>query len=131
MSAPGRPLRQQLSQPSHPTAKQSEGKSGEDLALGYLQQQGLVLVMRNFLCKTGEIDLIMREQARLVFVEVRSRTPRGYGTAAESISPAKQRRLLLSAQFYLQRIKPVPPCRIDVIAIDDGKISWLKDAIQA
>lgn len=114
-----------------PTPKQSEGRAGEDLALAFLESQGLVLVMRNFLCKTGEIDLIMREQQTLIFVEVRSRAARGYGSAAESITPAKQRRLILAAQYYLLRLKPVPPCRIDVIAIDDGRVSWLKDAIQA
>ncbi len=115
----------------HPTAKQHEGRAGEDVALAYLEAQGLVLVMRNFLCKTGEIDLIMREQQTLIFVEVRTRASRGYGNAAESITRAKQRRLILAAQYYLLRFKQVPPCRIDVIAIDDGQVSWLKDAIQA
>ena len=54
-----------------------EGRAGDDMALAYLEAQGLVSVMRNFLCKTGEIDLIMREQQTLIFVEVRTRASRG------------------------------------------------------
>lgn len=111
------------------TELQDIGRSGEDRALAYLQQQGLTLVERNFLCKVGELDLIMRDGAHLVFVEVRERNNPLYGGAAASITPAKQRRIVRAAQFYLLRCKPLPPCRIDIIAIDGGHISWLRNAI--
>ncbi|TCS37866.1 putative endonuclease [Paucimonas lemoignei] len=113
------------------TAKQEEGQAGEDAALAYLQQQGLMLVMRNFRCKVGEIDLIMQDRSGLVFVEVRKRASSAYGGAAASITPAKQRRLLRAAQFYLLRYRVQPACRFDVIAIEREQITWLKNAIEA
>ncbi|RJG03056.1 YraN family protein [Noviherbaspirillum sedimenti] len=113
------------------TAKQVQGQAGEEAALAYLLQHGLTLVTRNFRCKAGEIDLIMREHASLVFVEVRKRASLDYGGAAASITPAKQRRLLRAAQVYLLRFKTLPACRFDVVAIDAGHLSWLKNAIAA
>jgi putative endonuclease len=113
------------------TQQQRLGQAGEDAALAYLQQQGLSLVMRNFLCKAGEIDLIMQAQHTLVFVEVRQRASSRFGGAAASIGAAKQRRLILAAQFYLQRYRMPPACRFDVVSIDGGAISWITDAISA
>ena len=113
------------------TAKQLIGQSGEDDALAYLQQQDLVLVERNFLCKGGEIDLVMQDRDVLVFIEVRKRADKQHGGAAASITPAKQRRLIVAAQRYLQRYKMPPPCRFDVIAIDADEFVWLKNAIDA
>ncbi|MBC7414119.1 MAG: YraN family protein [Herminiimonas sp.] len=113
------------------TERQLTGADGEEQALAHLRRQGLVLVERNFLCKVGEIDLIMRERQTLVFVEVRTRADARHGSAAESVTVAKQRRLLRAAQRYLQRFRLPPPCRFDVIAIDAGQLSWLKNAIQS
>ena len=112
------------------TGQQRLGQQGEDRALAHLQAQGLQLVERNFLCKMGEIDLIMRHGPRLVFVEVRRRASRAYGGAAASITPAKQRRLLHAAQFYLLRCQPVPPCRFDVVAIDGEQLSWIQNVLE-
>jgi putative endonuclease len=89
-----------------------------------------VLIEANFRCKLGEIDLILREGETLVFVEVRQRADRSRGGAAASITPAKIRRILRAAQFYLQRFKRLPPCRIDVVAIDGGRLEWLRNAIE-
>jgi putative endonuclease len=111
------------------TAQQEIGRSGEDRALAYLQQQGLTLVERNFLCKTGELDLIMRDGEHLVFVEVRERGTPYFGGAAASISPAKRRRILRAAKFYLLRFVKMPPCRIDVVSIDGDRLNWLRNAI--
>ncbi|MES2831984.1 MAG: YraN family protein [Pseudomonadota bacterium] len=113
------------------TARQIIGAAGESQALGYLQDQGLTLVTQNFRCKVGEIDLIMRHGETLVFIEVRARASSQYGGAAASVTPAKQRRLIRAAQFYLQRFRAVPPCRFDVVAIDAGVMQWLKNAIEA
>ncbi len=109
----------------------AEGQAGEDEALAYLQERGLALVERNFLCKSGEIDLIMREGACLVFVEVRKRADARHGGAAASVTAAKQARLTLAAQRYLQRYPAPPACRFDVIAIEGKDIHWLKNAIEA
>ncbi len=113
------------------TAKQIEGQIGEDAALAYLQQQGMTLVERNFLCKSGEIDLIMQHGDVLVFVEVRKRADRNHGGAAASITPAKQKRLIAAAQHYLQRYRMPPACRFDVVAIDGTQTEWLRNAIDA
>jgi putative endonuclease len=113
------------------TSRQLSGQAGEDAALAYLQQQGLLLAERNFRCKGGEIDLIMQDGASLVFVEVRQRADMRHGGAAASVTPAKQARLLRAAQVFLQRYRALPVCRFDVIAIDDGQLAWLKNAIEA
>ena len=113
------------------TEKQRLGRVGEDAALAHLAAHGLVLVERNFRCKGGEIDLIMRERDALVFIEVRQRAGTSHGGAAASVTPAKRRRIIVAAQVYLLRLKTLPPCRIDVVAIDAGVLSWLKNAIEA
>ena len=96
----------------------------------HLCKHGLSLVESNFTCKSGEIDLIMRDGEALVFVEVRQRAGRAHGGAAASITPAKIRRLVRAAQTYLLRFPRVPPCRFDVIAIDGDRLDWLRNAIE-
>jgi putative endonuclease len=113
------------------TAKQIDGDAGEQQALTYLQGRGLALVERNFRCKGGEIDLVMREADTLVFVEVRKRANGRYGGAAASVTPRKQARLVLAAQLFLQRFSFPPACRFDVVAIESGEIQWLKNVIDS
>jgi putative endonuclease len=116
--------------PTRLSRKQEQGREWEEAALTYLQGHGLVLVEANFRCKLGEIDLILRDGATLVFVEVRQRAAGAQVGAAASIGPAKIRRILRAAQFYLQRFTRMPPCRIDVVAIDGRRLEWLKNAIE-
>jgi putative endonuclease len=113
------------------TAKQVAGDAAEERALHFLQQQGLVLVARNFRCKGGEIDLIMRDGNALVFVEVRQRKNASYGGAAASVTTRKQARLIIAAQTFLLRYKTPPPCRFDVLAMDGQAMNWLKNVIEA
>ncbi|EGF32441.1 Putative endonuclease [Oxalobacteraceae bacterium IMCC9480] len=113
------------------TARQRSGDDGEDLALAHLQQQGLQLVERNFLCKGGELDLVMQAGATLVFVEVRRRASADFGGAVASITRSKQRRLVVAAQRYLQRYRDPPACRFDVVAIDGTVITWLQNAFDS
>lgn len=112
------------------TDKQRLGRQGEDQALAHLQRNGLALVERNFRCKGGEIDLVMEQRGGLVFVEVRQRTGAGFGGALASVTPAKQRRLVLAAQLYLQRLATLPPCRFDLVTIDAGQLRWLQNVLQ-
>jgi putative endonuclease len=116
--------------PTRLSRKQEQGRAWEDVALAFLERHGLVLVEANFQCKPGEIDLILRDGASLVFVEVRQRAQGAPVSAAESISPAKIRRVIRAAQVYLQRFDRLPPCRIDVIAIDGGHVEWIRNAIE-
>ncbi|MFJ3055132.1 YraN family protein [Herbaspirillum sp. NPDC087042] len=113
------------------TARQHTGDAAEDAALAHLRKQGLQLVERNFRCRGGEIDLVMRDGATVVFVEVRARASDSHGGAAASVTPAKQRRLILAAQTWLQAQPDTPPCRFDVVALDGGRMQWLRNAIEA
>lgn len=116
--------------PARLSVKQRQGQIGEQRALAHLLGAGMQLVESNFSCKCGEIDLILRDGDALVFVEVRQRAGQTHGGAAASITPAKIRRVVRAAQFYLLRFPRVPPCRIDVVAIDGDQLDWLRDAVQ-
>lgn len=113
----------------------AQGTAAEETARHYLETQGLTLIARNFRCRGGELDLIMRDGDYLVFVEVRSRRHSRYGTPAESITPAKQQRLLRTAAIYLQRQPLDAPCRFDVVAMvitgSEPRIEWIRDAFQS
>jgi len=109
--------------------RQAQGREWEQAALLYLKRRGLKKVEENFRCKGGEIDLIMRDGAILVFVEVRQRADVDHGGAAASITPAKIRRLVHAAEFYLLRFPVTPPCRFDVVAFDGEQVEWLQDVI--
>ncbi len=107
------------------------GRSAEDRALAYLQQQGLQLVERNARWRRGEIDLVMRDGATLVFVEVRQRASGRFGGAAASIDAAKQARLWRSAQYFLSRYAAPPACRFDAVCIDGAVMTWLRHIVIA
>lgn len=107
------------------------GKAAEDKAATYLAGQGLHLVARNWRCKGGEIDLIMREGATLVFVEVRARSGAGFGGAAASITGGKQARIVHAARLYLAAQGSPPACRFDAVLFDGDRLSWIRDAFQA
>ncbi len=99
------------------------GTHYEAIAARQLQAAGLQVLERNFRCKSGELDLICRDGPQLVFVEVRYRRASNYSSAAASVTRAKQRRLIHSAQFYLQRNRAGTdyPCRFDVVTFDSAR----------
>ncbi len=114
------------------------GDDGEALALDHLQEHGLALVRRNYRvakgprARGGEVDLILRDRdGTLVFVEVRKRKSSGFGGAAGSVSYAKQRSIVLAAHHFLRNYGSPPPCRFDVVAIENGRVEWLKAAFDA
>lgn len=109
------------------------GRSAEDRAAAYLEAQGLVCVSRNYRCRFGEIDLVMREGRTLVFVEVRARRSPAFGGAAASITTAKQRRVQAAARHYLAGLARLPACRFDAVLIDGepGELRWLRGAFDA
>ena len=119
--------------PAAPTAPTAPGVAAETLAADWLVRQGLRLVARNYRVKGGEIDLICADGETLVFVEVRLRRHRDYGGAGASITPSKQRRLILAAQHYLQA-EGDRPCRFDCVllsGLDEQSLEWVKDAFSA
>jgi len=113
------------------------GKQAEASACEYLQAQGLTLVERNYLCKRGEIDLIMQDKHTTVFVEVRYRRNDRFGSSAESVDWRKQTKLLATAEHYLQQHPKAAQndCRFDVVALTTENrqqtIDWIIDAFQA
>jgi putative endonuclease len=114
------------------------GDAAEASALAWLQERGLVLLERNYRIARGprshggEIDLILRDKdGTLVFVEVRSRRSAAHGGAAASIGASKQQRIVFAARHYLLHFSVPPPCRFDVVTVDDGRIDWLQAAFDA
>lgn len=110
------------------------GNAAEDQALAFLQAAGLKLLERNYRTPGrggGEIDLVMRDRdGTLVFVEVRSRASNAFGGAGASIGAIKQRRIVFAARHYLLRMSVPPPCRFDVVLVQDS-VQWLKAAFDA
>ena len=114
-----------------PDLRKKLGDFGEQAALAYLLRQGYTLVARKWSCAVGELDLIMREGAALVFVEVRTRRSAAFGSAEESVGLAKRAKLGALAYTYLEALAPAEgqPWRIDVVAIDldpTGRIAQLR-----
>ena len=110
------------------------GAEAEDLACAWLQARGLRLRERNYRSRRGEIDLIMQDGDQLVFVEVRYRNSSRYGSAAESVTTAKQTRLISAASHYLQGQAGALACRFDVLALSGPsgeQVDWIRDAFQA
>ena len=110
------------------------GLEAEKLAATFLTSQGLKLIVQNYHCRFGEIDLIMRDASSLVFIEVRLRSNKSFGSAAASITPQKQQKLILTAQYYLQQNPEKNACRFDVLLMDKvdvSAINWLKNAFDA
>ena len=119
------------------------GAQIEDLVCNYLQKQKLKLITRNYRCRLGEIDLIMHDQATLVFIEVRYRQHSNFGSSLESVDLIKQKKIIKTAEYYLlsQQLFEKIACRFDVVAVksmpeklsnisklDSAQVEWIKNA---
>jgi putative endonuclease len=105
------------------------GISAEQQAHDFLLSKGLKPICRNYRCKHGELDLIMRDQQSLVIVEVRYRKSDTFGSALESITRSKQERIISATQHYLSTVRDDCPIRFDVVAISgNSEINWIKNA---
>jgi len=110
------------------------GLASEKIAKTFLVNQGLVLITNNYHCRYGEIDLIMKDTNTLVFIEVRLRSNPNFGNAAASITLQKQRKMIHTAQHYLQTNKINMPCRFDALLLsktDRTNIQWIRNAFDA
>ncbi len=115
------------------------GDNAETLAQQWLVRRGLKPVTRNYRCKAGEIDLVMRDGETLVFVEVRYRRHQQFGGSLESVDHRKQRKLARAASHFLTGSKQFQhlPCRFDVMAAspaeNDNRViawQWVRNAFQ-
>ena len=122
----------------HGNTRQTAGREAEALALQHLQQHGLQLITQNWLCKRGELDLVMLDGDTVVFVEVRYRRHSAWGGALESVDFRKQGKLVLAAQLFLQTETQWADsaCRFDVVAIEGeanhhAPLNWIKHAFES
>jgi len=100
--------------------KDAVGRYGEELAARYLANAGLTIIDRNWRCAAGELDLVAREGATLVFVEVKTRSTSAFGDPAEAITAAKAARIRRLGLQWLDEHREVygwPDLRFDVVAI--------------
>ena len=117
--------------------KREFGNQLEAFACQQLENAGCKIIEANFSCKLGEIDLIVRDQQALVFVEVRYRKSIVYGGASASVDSRKQNKLIKTANFYLQKhnLTNKESCRFDVVALQGSperlEFNWIKDAFGA
>lgn len=112
--------------------KQATGKTGENMAAEYLLKRGYTVVERNFRHRRGEIDLIVRKEELLLFIEVKTRTGNAdWGYPEEAVNAKKARQVINCANNYIFRKNWMGEIRFDIIAIELGKeteITWFQDA---
>lgn len=110
------------------------GKQAEELAQLFLIRNGFKLLYKNFFCRLGEVDLIMRNASTLLFVEVKMRSSTQFGLAHEAVTQKKQQKLFQTSQYFLQKNPELQhlPCRFDVIAFHHLKETpiWIQNAFQ-
>lgn len=118
--------------------RQALGRQGETAARDYLTRRGIRILVENYTCAAGEVDLIGREKGVLVFIEVKARTSNTFGPPHLAVHRRKQRQIVRAAQWYLaEQRTPDAPSRFDVLAVTyrkDGsppRIDWVKDAFPA
>lgn len=94
------------------------GKSGEDIAIKYLEKNNYEIMERNFSCRQGEIDIIAKDNNEIVFIEVKTRTNNQYGEPANAVTYIKKKHLINTIKYYLY-IHHIEQCfiRIDVIEV--------------
>jgi len=110
------------------------GRSGEDVAVAYLQKKKFRVVCRGFRFHKGEIDIIARDRDTLVFIEVKTRRNQDFGRPEEAVTPLKQNQIRRLAEAYLalNNLADVP-CRFDVLSLvwdekDGPRIRHIRDA---
>ncbi len=104
------------------------GRQGEDQAAAWYVAQGYTVLARNWRCREGEIDLVVRRGATVVFVEVKARRTDRFGVPAEAVTPVKQRRLRTLARRYLEATDERGQLRFDVVSILGGVLEVIPAA---
>jgi putative endonuclease len=100
------------------TAPQALGILGEELAFHELRRRGYKILLRNYECALGEIDLIAKEKGALVFIEVKTRSSDAMGSPAEAVTLEKRRQIVRVAKYYLKRYGISDrACRFDVVSV--------------
>jgi putative endonuclease len=109
----------------------SRGSRGEDIAAVYIERNGGAVLARNHYVRGGEVDIIFEEGAITVFCEVKLRSTGRFGTGAEAVTVAKQRRICRAAMDYVYKNKSIDDSfRFDIIEIAGGKINHIRNAFE-
>lgn len=114
------------------TDKMKLGKEGERLAANFLMQKGFEVVYRNFRFRRAEIDLIVRREDWLLFVEVKTRSSSAFGEPEEAVTAKKVRMMYDAAEEYIYSIDWKGHVRFDIISVKLGsppEIMHFEDAI--
>lgn len=92
---------------------------GEEAAADHLTDLGFEILVRNYRCKLGELDIVALEAGVLAFIEVKTRSRRHWGAPEEAVGWEKQQRVRRLARVYLQQEwrGATPDCRFDVVAV--------------
>ena len=97
------------------------GAAGEDAAEAWLRREGFRILERNHRNPAGEIDIIAEHRGVVVFIEVKTRSPRAWQPPEAAVDADKRRRLRGAAKWYLGQYRNPSPCRFDIVSIDlDG-----------
>lgn len=119
-------------------ARRALGRKGEVAARTYLERRGVHILVTNYTCAAGEIDLIGQEREALLFIEVKTRTSEAFGPPQLAVHQRKQQQIVRAAQWFLaERRLPEIACRFDVLAVtfpNEGeapRIQWVRDAFPA
>lgn len=114
-----------------PDVRRHRGAEAEALAAAYLKRKGYQILVRNYRCRYGEIDLIAINQGTLVFIEVRAKSSSRYGTPQESVGYKKQQKLREVARYFLaNEWRRGSPCRFDVVAVQIDRESGEMKALE-
>lgn len=110
-------------------ARQALGASGEAMAAAWYEANGYLVLDRNWRCREGELDLVVRKQRTIVFCEVKTRTSLAFGAPQEAVTRVKRDKIRQLAAKWLETT-PVRPrqIRFDVAAILDGELSLIEGA---
>ncbi|MCJ7743830.1 MAG: YraN family protein [Dehalococcoidales bacterium] len=116
--------------------RRDTGILGEKIARDFLKKRGFRILETNYRCPEGEIDIVARQKDSLVFVEVRTKTSREFGSPEESITLAKKAKMRATAARYLQTHQNLPPSwRLDVVAVElgpkgkPGRVELIENAV--
>jgi putative endonuclease len=119
--------------PSGSDRSRALGRAGEDVAAAWYEEHGYEVLERNWRRREGEVDLITRKGRTVAFCEVKTRSTDAFGTGAESVLPAKQRRIRRLASRWLAELTPASgrvlvDLRFDVVCITAGEVDVIEDA---
>ncbi len=110
-------------------ARRALGNAGEDLAAAEYERRGYEVLARNWRCREGELDLVLRSGSTVVFCEVKARSTLAFGSPLEAVTAAKRRRIRLLATRWLQQSGVrAGELRFDVVGVLDGAVEVVEGA---